>query len=132
MILGDDIYQRARYAVMDIEIDDETLALETVKAVGPGGHFLGQAHTRKHMRDAGHAGHHPRARSRGRLPRPVEVARERADGSTATTSPSRSRRTRRPSWRGSWPPPTPSCASGGRKTGEIVQAAAGKAVKEDA
>ena len=30
--------------------DDETLAVEVLKAVGPGGDFLGQRHTRKHLR----------------------------------------------------------------------------------
>jgi len=34
-----------------IPVNDETLALETIKAVGPGGNFLAQKHTRKHMRE---------------------------------------------------------------------------------
>jgi trimethylamine--corrinoid protein Co-methyltransferase len=34
-----------------IEIKDETLALDVIAAVGPGNHFLGQKHTRKHMRE---------------------------------------------------------------------------------
>ena len=34
-----------------IVVDDETLALETIAAVGPGGNFLTQKHTRQHMRD---------------------------------------------------------------------------------
>jgi trimethylamine--corrinoid protein Co-methyltransferase len=33
-----------------IEINEETLALEAIAAVGPGGNFLAQKHTRKHMR----------------------------------------------------------------------------------
>lgn len=78
LILGHDILQRARYAVLDTEIDDETLALETVKAVGPGGHFLGQAHTRKHMRDALVRGVTHEPDSAGHYRDPIEVARERA------------------------------------------------------
>jgi trimethylamine--corrinoid protein Co-methyltransferase len=34
-----------------ILVDDETLALEVIDAVGPGGNFLKQKHTRKYMRD---------------------------------------------------------------------------------
>jgi trimethylamine--corrinoid protein Co-methyltransferase len=79
LILGHDILQRARYAVLDTEIDDETLALETVKAVGPGGHFLGQAHTRKHMRDALVRGVTHEPDSAGHYRDPIEVAREKAD-----------------------------------------------------
>ena len=50
LMLGDDIYHRARYAIMDIDLDDEALALDTVAAVGPGGHYLGQKHTRTNLR----------------------------------------------------------------------------------
>ena len=52
LILGDDIYHRARYAIMDIDLDDEALALDAIAEVGPGGHFLGNKHTRRHMRAA--------------------------------------------------------------------------------
>ena len=34
-----------------IVVDDETLALDVIHAVGPGGNFLTQKHTRKHMRE---------------------------------------------------------------------------------
>ena len=34
-----------------IRVDDETLALDTIRAVGPGGDFLAQAHTKRHMRE---------------------------------------------------------------------------------
>jgi trimethylamine--corrinoid protein Co-methyltransferase len=52
IILDDDLYQRARYQLMDLEVSQETLALDTVHAVGPGGHFLGQRHTRNHIRES--------------------------------------------------------------------------------
>ena len=40
------------YQVMKgIEVSDETLALDTVHAVGPGGNYLAQKHTRRHMRE---------------------------------------------------------------------------------
>lgn len=33
-----------------IPVDDENLAVDVIRAVGPGGNFLGQRHTRQHMR----------------------------------------------------------------------------------
>ena len=40
-------------------MDEESLALDVIDAVGPGGHFLAQPHTRRHMRDGGRAGGEP-------------------------------------------------------------------------
>jgi trimethylamine--corrinoid protein Co-methyltransferase len=78
MMLDDDLYHRAANAFRDLELDEETLALDVIDAVGPGGHFLGQAHTRRHMKETversigqeiGPDGTHYRD--------PLEVARER-------------------------------------------------------
>lgn len=52
IILDADLYQRARYALLEMEISPETLAVDVIARVGPGGHFLGQKHTRSHMRTA--------------------------------------------------------------------------------
>jgi trimethylamine--corrinoid protein Co-methyltransferase len=52
IILDADIYQRARYSLMEMGISPETLATEVISKVGPGGHFLSQKHTRTHMRTA--------------------------------------------------------------------------------
>jgi trimethylamine--corrinoid protein Co-methyltransferase len=52
LLMDADLYQRARHYLMNMEISPETLALEAVHAVGPGGHFLAQKHTRVHMRDS--------------------------------------------------------------------------------
>jgi trimethylamine--corrinoid protein Co-methyltransferase len=52
IIMDDDLYQRARYQLMNLEVNEETLALDTVHAVGPGGHYLGQRHTRNHFRES--------------------------------------------------------------------------------
>lgn len=49
IIMDDDIYQRARHYLMSLDINDEELALDVIRAVGPGGHFLNQKHTRRHM-----------------------------------------------------------------------------------
>jgi trimethylamine--corrinoid protein Co-methyltransferase len=32
-------------------VDEETLALDAIRAVGPGGHYLAQKHTKNHMGD---------------------------------------------------------------------------------
>jgi trimethylamine--corrinoid protein Co-methyltransferase len=79
LILGDDIYQRARFAVMDIDLDDESLALEAVADVGPGGHFLGNRHTRTHMRRAVTPAITHVTGADGTARDPVQVARERAE-----------------------------------------------------
>ena len=50
IMLDDDIYHRARYALMELDVNPESLAIDVIGNVGPGGHFLAQKHTRKHMR----------------------------------------------------------------------------------
>jgi trimethylamine--corrinoid protein Co-methyltransferase len=52
LLMDADLYQRARHCLMTMDIGPETLALGAIHAVGPGGHFLAQKHTRLHMRDA--------------------------------------------------------------------------------
>ena len=52
LLLDYDLYQKARYALMELDISAESLALDTIDAVGAGGHYLAQKHTRKHMREA--------------------------------------------------------------------------------
>lgn len=78
LILGDDIYHRARYSVMEMDFDDESLALETVAAVGPGGHYLGQKHTRKHLRHSFVPAITHQIGPDGHFRDPVDVAREKA------------------------------------------------------
>jgi trimethylamine--corrinoid protein Co-methyltransferase len=77
IILDDDIYHRARYALMDMDINTETLALDTIRAVGPGGHFLAQKHTRKHMRTAMVPSVTQQLGQDGKYRDPLEVAREK-------------------------------------------------------
>jgi trimethylamine--corrinoid protein Co-methyltransferase len=79
IILDADLYHRARYALMDVEVDAETLALDVINAVGPRGHFLAQKHTRVHMRDMLKipVTYHPGPD--GKFRDPVEFARAQAD-----------------------------------------------------
>jgi trimethylamine---corrinoid protein Co-methyltransferase len=79
IILGDDIYHRARYSIMDIDIDDESLALEAIADVGPGGHYLGARHTRRHMREAVRPAITHQQGPDGAFRDPIEVARDKAE-----------------------------------------------------
>ena len=78
LVLGDDIYHRARCLVKDIAFDDDALAMEAIADVGPGGHFLGHRHTRTHMRDAVVRGVTHEFGPDGGYRDALEVARERA------------------------------------------------------
>jgi trimethylamine--corrinoid protein Co-methyltransferase len=51
MLMDCEIFDLVRKTLQGIEVNDETLALEAIRAVGPGGNFLTQKHTRKHMRE---------------------------------------------------------------------------------
>jgi trimethylamine--corrinoid protein Co-methyltransferase len=77
IILDDDIYHRARYALMNMDVNPETLALDTVRAVGPGGHFLAQKHTRKHMRGALKRAATHQLDQESKYRDPLEAARDR-------------------------------------------------------
>jgi trimethylamine--corrinoid protein Co-methyltransferase len=83
VILDEDIYQRARAYLQRMEVSEETLALEAIRNVGPGGHFLSQKHTRKHMRTSLVRGvtheldANPKGRTSSKYRDPREVARER-------------------------------------------------------
>ena len=51
MMLDCEIFSIIHKTMQGIIVNDETLALDTIAAVGPGGNFLSQKHTLKHMRD---------------------------------------------------------------------------------
>jgi trimethylamine--corrinoid protein Co-methyltransferase len=51
MMMDCEIFSIVHKMMGGIEVNDETLAMDSIAAVGPGGHFLAQKHTRKHMRD---------------------------------------------------------------------------------
>jgi trimethylamine--corrinoid protein Co-methyltransferase len=77
IILDDELYHRARYALAAMEVNAETLALEAIGHVGPGGHYLREKHTRKHMRTAMVPGLGHQAGPDGKYRDPLEVAREK-------------------------------------------------------
>jgi trimethylamine--corrinoid protein Co-methyltransferase len=77
MILDDDLYHRARYALLEMDVDPETLAVDVINNVGPGGHFLRQKHTRVHMRTSMVRSIIHQMDSMGKYRDPVEYAREK-------------------------------------------------------
>ncbi len=79
IVLGDDIYHRARYALLDLDLGDEAMALAAIADVGPGGHFLGHRHTRRHMSEAFVPAITHQPGPDGAFRDPVEVAREKAE-----------------------------------------------------
>ncbi len=76
IILDNDLYQRARSYLMRMDVNDETLAMDAIRAVGPGGHFLAQKHTRKHIRTSLVRGVTHELDSNSKYRDPHEVARE--------------------------------------------------------
>ncbi len=51
IIYDDEIYHTHRALSKGIETKPDDLALDVIKAVGPGGHFMGQKHTRRKIRE---------------------------------------------------------------------------------
>ncbi len=72
MLLDCEIFDIVCKMMQGIVVDDETLALDAIRAVGPGGNFLAQKHTKQHMRELWL----PRYLDR----RPYEVWAEKRDG----------------------------------------------------
>ena len=51
IVLGDELVGYARALLVEVGVDDESLALNEIDAVGPGGSHLGRDYTRQHHRD---------------------------------------------------------------------------------
>lgn len=49
-VIDNEMLGMAMRAVRGIKVDDDTLALEAIDRVGPGGHFLAEDHTMRYMR----------------------------------------------------------------------------------
>ncbi|MEI8238543.1 MAG: trimethylamine methyltransferase family protein [Actinomycetota bacterium] len=52
MLLDADLLQMVAKMLEPVVVDDDTLAIDTIDEVGPGGHFFGTAHTQARFRDA--------------------------------------------------------------------------------
>ena len=51
IILDHEICMDVYMGIQAVDFNEIDLALDVIKTVGPGGHFLRQKHTRKHIRD---------------------------------------------------------------------------------
>jgi trimethylamine--corrinoid protein Co-methyltransferase len=52
MLLDADLLQMVAKMLEPVVVDSDTLAVDTIEEVGPGGHFFGTAHTQARFRDA--------------------------------------------------------------------------------
>jgi len=51
MVIGNEIIDYALRFTQGLEVNDETMAIDVIDKVGPGGIFLGEKHTLKHFRE---------------------------------------------------------------------------------
>ena len=51
VIICDEIIGYTKHFMSDLEVSDETLALDLIDQIGPDGDFMGSQHTRKHFRE---------------------------------------------------------------------------------
>ncbi len=51
IIFDDEIYHTHRFLAEGLDVGTDGLALDVIADVGPGGHFLAQKHTRRHLRE---------------------------------------------------------------------------------
>jgi trimethylamine--corrinoid protein Co-methyltransferase len=51
LVMDAEIFSWNAMIAAGIEVEDETIALDAIKEVGIGGNYLGQRHTRRHMKD---------------------------------------------------------------------------------
>ena len=49
VVILDEVFSMLNRIVRGIDVDDETLAFDVIRDVGPGGHFLSHKHTLKHV-----------------------------------------------------------------------------------
>jgi trimethylamine--corrinoid protein Co-methyltransferase len=50
LVIDNEILGMVMRAVEGIDVNDETLAFDLIKKIGPAGHFVSERHTRRHMR----------------------------------------------------------------------------------
>jgi len=51
LLLDCEVFEMLQHLAAGIPVDEESLAVEVIDAVGPGGHFMEQEHTVAHMRE---------------------------------------------------------------------------------
>ena len=79
LILDEEIFHVVYQETAGVDTSREALALDVIKSVGPRGHFLGQPHTRRHIRQLEFSELTAQPRDGGGYRDPIEVAREKTD-----------------------------------------------------
>jgi trimethylamine--corrinoid protein Co-methyltransferase len=79
LVLDEEIYRTVRHETAGLDTSREALALDVIKTVGPRGHFLGQWHTRRHIRKFDFSDLTAQPQEGGGYRDPIEVAREKTD-----------------------------------------------------
>lgn len=77
LVLDAEIYHDVRGVAAELDTSPDGMALDVIKAVGPGGHYLAQKHTRKYMHELGHSDVIYQPTSDGGYRDVLEVAREK-------------------------------------------------------
>jgi len=55
LVIDNELIKMVKVALRGIDVNDENIALGIIKQVGPGGNFLGEKHTLRHMREQSHS-----------------------------------------------------------------------------
>ena len=55
LVMDNEIVKMVSRAVNGISINDESMGLDVIKQVGPGGNFLSREHTLRHMKEQSHS-----------------------------------------------------------------------------
>ena len=79
IMLDNDIYMKVSSLLGEFSTDEDQLALDVIRDVGPGGHFLAHQHTRRHMRESALPAISHELGADGHYRDPVQVARERGE-----------------------------------------------------
>lgn len=79
LVLHTEIYHDIRGDLEGLDVSEEELALDVIKAVGPRGHFLRHRHTRDHLRQRWFSDLTAQPVKGGRYRDPIEVAREKTE-----------------------------------------------------
>ena len=53
LVMDNDFFRMIKYILNGIPVNDETLAVDVIKEIGPGGDFMMSEHTMSYMRDIG-------------------------------------------------------------------------------
>jgi len=51
LVLSDEVISATKRILRGVKVNEETLAVDVIANVGPGGHFVGEEHTRRHVRE---------------------------------------------------------------------------------